>query len=142
MKRIVVIILVICTLLFSGCAVLQEMKEGTKEAMTLSNEFCSALSEGDIDAAKECLHTESTPNKSELAQYISSLEQKYNIDFSTGIVLKKATSTESAYYDSRYDGSVYSFTYNAVIGGKSTYMFFTIVKNDNGYGIYNFGIEQ
>ena len=34
MKRIVVIILVICTLLFSGCAVLQAMKGGTKEAMT------------------------------------------------------------------------------------------------------------
>ncbi|MBQ5761548.1 MAG: hypothetical protein IIW02_01880 [Clostridia bacterium] len=30
MKRIVVIILVICTLLFSGCAVLQAMKEGAK----------------------------------------------------------------------------------------------------------------
>ena len=30
MKRIVVIILVICTLLFSGCAVLQAMK-GSKE---------------------------------------------------------------------------------------------------------------
>ena len=62
--------------------------------------------------------------------------------FIDGIVLKKCVGVESTYYDSSYDGSVNELTYSCIIGGKSVYMFFVIIDNDNGQGIYSFGMED
>ena len=65
-----------------------------------------------------------------------------DIDFSDGVAFKLRTGTGSTYYDSNYDGSVHEIEYKIAVGGVTTDFFFVVVKNDSGYGLYNFGIEK
>ena len=78
----------------------------------------------------------------ELSTFITKLEQTHSIDFSDGVAFKRRTGTGSTYYDSNYDGSVHEIEYKIAIGGVTIDFFFVVVKNDSGYGLYNFGIEK
>ncbi len=142
MKKLLAILLMICTLCLSGCGILKELKDGMDEAIVLVEDFLTALSENDLDTAKCYLHPDSTPSTDELSEFVSKLEQTYSINFFDGVTFKRLTNTGSAYYDSSYDGSVHEIDYEIVVGGVSVDFFFTVVKNDSGYGIYNFGIEK
>ena len=142
MKKILAIILVLCTLCLSSCGILKELKAGMDEAIVLVEDFCTALSNDDFDTAKGYLHPDSTPNQDELSTFITKLEQTHSIDFSDGVSFKRRTDAGSTYYDSDYDGSVHEIEYEISVGGVTTHFFFVVVKNDNGYGLYNFGIEK
>ena len=142
MKKILAIILVLCTLFLSSCGILKELKAGMDEAIVLVEDFCTALSNDDFDTAKSCLHPDSTPKQAELSTFITKLEQTHSIDFSDGVAFKRRTGTGSTYYDSDYDGSVHEIEYKIAVGGVTTDFFFIVVKNDSGYGLYNFGIEK
>ena len=142
MKKILAIMLVLCTLCLSSCGILKELKTGMDEAIVLAEDFCTALSNDDFDTAKSYLHPDSTPKQDELFAFITKFEQTHNIDFSNGVAFKRRSGTRSAYYDSSYDGSVHEINYEIVVGGVSVDFFFNVVKNDNGYGIYNFGIKK
>ena len=138
MKKILAIILVLCTLCLSSCGILKELKTGMDEAIVLAEDFCTALSDDDFDTAKGYLHPDSTPNQEDLFTFIAKLEQTHNIDFSDGVAFKHRSGIRSAYYDGNYDGSVHEIDYTIVVGGVTTDFFFVVVKNDSGYGIYNF----
>ena len=142
MKKILAIILVVCTLCLSSCGIFKELKAGMDEAFVLVENFCTALSNDDFDTAKGYLHPNSTPNQNVLFAFISRLEKTHSIDFSDGVAFKHRRGIRSAYYDSSYDGSVHEIDYEIVVGGVPVYSFFIVVKNDNGYGLYNFGIEK
>lgn len=142
MKKILAIILVFCTFCLSSCGMLKELNTGKDEAFVLVENFCTALSDDDFDTAKGYLHPDSTPNQDELSTFIAKLEQTHSIDFSDGVVFKKRDWTSSTYYDSSYDGSVHEIEYKIAVGGVTTDFFFVVVKNDNGYGVYSFGIEK
>ena len=96
----------------------------------------------DLETAKTFLHPDSTPKRDNLSSYIEKLETTHSIDFSLGVAFKSTTGFSSTYYNSIYDGSVHEASYKIVVGGVSVKCFFTVVKNDNGYGIYSFGIEK
>ena len=142
MKKIFAIILMFCMFCLSSCGILKELKGGMQEATVLVEDFCTALSNDDFNTAKEYLHPDSTPSKAELYSYVIKLEQTNGVDFSDGVAFKRRNGVGSTYYDSNYDGSVHEIEYDIVVGGISKDFFFTVVKNDNGYGLYNFGIEK
>ena len=47
---------------------------------------------------------------------------------------------ERAYYDAYYGGSYYKFQFELLINSKTLNLYFVIVDNDIGYGIFYFGI--
>lgn len=141
MKKLLAVLLVLCTLFLSGCGMFEFMG-GVGDATDLVKEFCVALSEDDFDTAKDCLHPDSTPSKDNLSDYILQLEQNLNINFSNGVKFKRRTGIESTYYDSEYRGSVHKIDYQILIGSVNTQFFFIVVKNNNGYGLYSFKIEK
>ena len=141
MKKLFAVIILLCTIFLSSCGILKELKAGMDDAMILVENFCIALADDDLDGAKEYLHSNSTPSKDGLASFVLKLEQTNNIDFSDGVAFKRRTAAASTYYDSKYDGSVHEITYTMVISKKTIDFFFVVVSNDNGYGIYNFGVE-
>ena len=142
MKKILVIVLLFSMLSLSGCAIFRELKAGMDEAATFAEDFCKDLAKDDLVAAQNKMHPDSTPGKNELSTYLANLEQINDIDFSNGVAFKRRIETSSTYYDSQYDGSVHQFTYEIVVGNKSVNCFFVIVSNDQGYGIYSFGILE
>ena len=142
MKKVLAIIFVLCTLCLSSCGILKELKAGMDEAIVLVEDFCIALANDDFDTAKGYLHPDSTPKQDELSTFITKLEQTHSIDFSDGVAFKRRTGTGSTYYDSDYDGNVHEIEYKIAVGGVTTDFFFVVVKNDSGYGLYNFGIEK
>ena len=142
MKKILAVLLVLCTLFLSGCGMFKDVIGGMGEATDLVEEFCIALSEDDFDTAKDCLHPDFTPSHDNLSDYILQLEQKLNINFSNGVKFKRRTGIESTYYDSEYGGSVHKIEYKIVVGSVDTQFFFVVVKNNNGYGLYSFKIEK
>lgn len=141
MKRLLAIILALCTLSLSGCAIFEQLQDGMGEAFGTVVAFCEALEEENYDAAATLLHAQSTLNKENLSAEIAKLEKTHGIDFSDGITFKHRTSFSSSYYTSEYDGSAYEASYEIFVGKVSVTLFFTVVRNDSGYGIYHFGLE-
>ena len=143
MKKILfLLVLMLCTFCLFSCDIFKELKEGMQESNILIEDFCSALANDDLETAKTFLHPDSTPKRDNLSSYIEKLETTHSIDFSLGVAFKSTTGFSSTYYDSIYDGSVHEASYKIVVGGVSVKCFFTVVKNDNGYGLYSFGIEK
>lgn len=140
---LVAILLVVCLFALSGCGLFAELKQGLKDAVAVAEDFCVALADGNWTAAQECLHPDSvSPTANNIRSFVSQMENTHNVDFSDGVAFKMRTSFRSAYYDSSYDGMVHEFTYNVSIGGVDTSIFFVVVKNDAGFGIFSFGLEK
>ena len=142
MKRFLPILLLICTLYLSSCGMFKELMAGKDEATVFAEDFCLALAADDIETAKAFLHPDSFTDSTVLSAYVRDLEQLYHFDFSNGVVFTRVTDWESAYYDSYYGGSVHELEYEMTVGGKAVEFFFTVEKNDRGYGLYNWGVDD
>ena len=140
MKKLIIAIIIVCTLTLSGCSIFNQIKEEMALAYELAENFCNKLTEEDIDQAKEMLHPQSNPSADQLEQYVSYFEGQHSIDFSAGVSFNRHTRFSASYYNSNYGGSVYEFNCIATIGSQVIELYFLVVKNDNGYGIYNFGV--
>ena len=140
MKRIMIAITILCSMMLSGCGIIEELRSGSDASVVLCEDFCTAISSDDFNTARKYLHPDSTPSAADLKEFLSNLEADFEIDFSDGLVLKRRKGSGMTYYDSIYDGSVYELTYEIVLGGSEIDMFFTVVKNDIGFGIYAFGV--
>ena len=142
-RKTKIIILTIC-ICFSVCMTLLMINfiSKIKDSRDFAKDFCSYIVEDDIESAKEMLHQDGKIKQEELLEYILKIEKKYKMDFSNGIIFKKITDYSHTAFDGEYRGSVHIFTYQIVVNGLATYSSFTIVDNNNGYGIYNFSIHN
>ena len=64
-----------------------------------------------------------------------------NIDFQKGIEIEEYTGFYSSLYDSTGGGSSYQLAMITNIGDSTVEFAIEIVKNETGYGIYNFVLD-
>ena len=108
------------------------------EAKALINDFFVAIVAEDYDKAESFLHPE---RPADLESFLLNVEQEENVDFQAGIEIEKYTGLSSSMYDSTVNGSTYELTMRTKVGDKAVKFTIEIVKNENGYGIYNLDLE-
>lgn len=108
------------------------------EAKLFIEDFLEAVEAQDYEKAKTYLHPE---RPVDLGAFLEEVESQEEMDFQAGIELEKYTGFSSSYYNSDVDGSRYEVTIKAKVGGKNVEFTVEVVKNDKGYGIYNFVID-
>lgn len=107
------------------------------DAMEHINVFLDAIETKDYEQASTLLHPE---RPVDLESFFEGLKTEKDLDFST-IEITKYTVSSFAYYDSAVGGSTYSLNMNVKVGDSEIKMKIEIVKNSNGYGIYNLDID-
>lgn len=110
----------------------------TDEAKAFINDFFEAVSADDFEKANTFLHPE---RPADIKTFFEGVESETGIDFSSGIEIEKYSGFRYSYYDSSVGGSAYEVTIKASVGDKAIEFVVEIVKNDQGYGIYNFDID-
>lgn len=134
MKKIVSIFLVLLFVIsLSACS----GGISSDEAKSYINGFFEMVASEDYEAAEEFMHPE---RPADLQEFFEALENEKNVDFSS-ISIEKYTRFKSSFYDSSVDGSNCSLTMKIAVSDKIIQMEIEIVKNDNGYGIYNLDID-
>ena len=108
------------------------------EAKALINDFFAAIVAEDYDKAESFLHPE---RPADLEAFLLNVEQEENVDFQAGIEIEKYTGFSSSMYDSTVNGSTYELTMRTKVGDKAIKFTIEIVKNENGYGIYNLDLD-
>ena len=108
------------------------------EAKALINDFFAAIVAEDYDKAESFLHPE---RPADLEAFLLNVEQEENVDFQAGIEIEKYTGFSTAMYDSKVNGSTYELTMRTKVGDKTVKFTIEIVKNENGYGIYNLDLD-
>ncbi len=108
------------------------------EAKTFINDFFAAIVAEDYDKAEEFLHPE---RPADLETFLLGIENEEGIDFQSGITIERYTSVSSAYYDTSVEGSTYELTMRTKVGDDTVKFTIEIVKNENGYGIYNLDLD-
>lgn len=82
------------------------------------------------------------PNRSiDIEKYFNNYEARSGIDFQNGIKVKKYTEYSYSVYDSDVDGSEYELEIRITVDGKTFEINIDIVRNDNGYGIYEIDLD-
>lgn len=109
-----------------------------EEAKTFISDFLGAVAEGDYERAQTFLHPE---RPADLKTFLDGIEADTGLDFSAGIEIERYTGFSSMFYDSSVNGSAYELSFRARVGDTSVRMAIEIVKNEAGYGIYNFNID-
>ena len=134
--RMIVAIMIACLFVSS----LVSCGNGIKgdEAKAFINDFFAAIVAEDYDKAEGFLHPE---RPADLEAFLQNVEKQANVDFQAGIEIEKYTGFSSSLYDSSVDGSTYELIMRAKVGDKQVRFTIEIVKNEIGYGIYNFDID-
>lgn len=134
--RMIVAIMIACLFVSS----LVSCGNGIKgdDAKVFINDFFAAIVAEDYDKAEGFLHPE---RPADLEPFLQNVEKQANVDFQAGIVIEKYTGFSSSLYDSSVDGSTYELIMRAKVGDKQVRFTIEIVKNEIGYGIYNFDID-
>lgn len=139
MKKILAMVLSL-TLCLSGCTIFQQLLEEADKAVVVAEEFCFALANDDMDNAKSFLHPNWETKKGSFEKYLLDFESKNGIDFSDGVAIKSRFDKAATAYDSNYDGSIFKIGISIFVGNKELKLYFIIVDNTSGYGIYDFGL--
>lgn len=134
MKKIVSLLMAaVLTLTFSACSGgIQE-----DEAKAHIHAFFSAVEAEDYELAATFLHPE---RPADLKAFFEGLESEKDLDFSN-IEIVNYTGFSSTNYDSVLDGSAYSLKMDTSVSGEAVKIEIEIVKNGNGYGIYNLDVD-
>lgn len=134
-NAIFTIVLCMCIVLLSSCS------GGIKgsEAKAYINEFFTAVAGEDYSKAEAMLHPD---RPADLEAFFTSMEKTLNVDFQKGIEIEKYTGFSSSYYDSTVKGSTYELTMKTKVGDETVKFTIEVVKNENGYGIYNLDIKE
>ena len=138
MKKVLSLFLVVAMLLLSGCSAL---KENIKDGAEFVRSFCEILTNGDNYKTYELFHPDSEMTMGEFAFYVvnSQIQEGYN--FSEGITVGRCTGY-SVSYGRKYNGTLYEYTYKMKIGEVDAIGSFSVLENEEGYGIYSFNIEK
>ena len=134
--RMIVAIMIACLFVSS----LVSCGNGIKgdDAKAFINDFFAAIVAEDYDKAESFLHPE---RPADLEAFLLNVEQEENVDFQAGIEIEKYTGFSSSMYDSTVNGSTYELTMRTKVGDKTVKFTIEIVKNENGYGIYNLDLD-
>ena len=134
MKKIIAVFLVVM-LVFSLCACSKGISG--KEAKQHVNEFLEKVKAEDYSAAEEYLHAE---RPADIQMFFEGLEHAEGVDFST-VSIKEYTGLRSTLYDSTVGGSTYTLMMKLSVSGKTAELEIELVRNENGYGIYNLDVD-
>ena len=104
------------------------------EAKATINDFFAAISSEDYAKAEALLHPE---RAADMEEFILTVEKDKGIDFSKGIKIEDYTGFSSAVHDSSVGGSRYELSIKTSVGEAPVDFTIEVVRNDNGYGIYN-----
>lgn len=136
-KHIISVLLILVFALFMfGCS---ENKVSKNEAKEQASALVNAVSAGNFADAEKLLH----PSRQiDLEAYFNREEAEENVDFQSGIEIVKYTGFSSALYDSEVDGSEYELEMNISVSGKTLELKVDVVRNDQGFGIYEIDIDD
>ena len=138
--RVLSILAALCLLLASLTACSGGVTR--EETQTASESLFVALSEGDYEAAAALFHPDKSKTPDELSSYCEMLVADYDVDLTDGAVIERYTGMTSAFYDSNVDGSLYELVMEIKVGDTSTIFRVQVVRNDAGFGIWNFAFVR
>ena len=119
-----------------GCS---ENKVSRDEAKEQASKLVNAVSSGSFDEAEKLLH----PNRQiDIEALFARKETEYNVDFQSGIEIVRYTGFSSALYDSEVDGSEYELEMNVSVSGRTLELTVDVVRNEQGFGIYEIDIDD
>ena len=133
---VVAVLVIAAVLSLSSCGI---DKDEAKEDML---SFLEAVEAERFDDAKALLHPELIEKTTDFATAIHSLEERCGIDFSDGITINKTVNMQYSLYNSDYNGSGYELTFYATVGEADVYITLRVVENNDGYGVYYFGVDN
>lgn len=133
-NNLIIALCLFSLIIFTGCS----GGISRDDAKAHINGFFDAVEASDFEKAETFLHPE---RPADLEEFFDTMKNDEQLDF-TSFEITKYTGFSSAYYDSSVGGSTYKLRFNADVGDVSTSIEIEIVKNDNGYGIYNFNIDK
>jgi hypothetical protein len=107
------------------------------DAKSFVNDFLSTVADGDYAKAESFLHPD---RPADLQNFFESIEKEKNVDFSI-IKFERYTGFESSVYNSAVDGSMYSIEMDISVSDRAADLEVELVRNDNGYGIYEIDID-
>lgn len=144
MKKVCILILIIsCLLCTTSCESMNELLHtvhGMRQAAYLARDFWNAIGEGSIDEAKSMIHPDSALCGDELENYLSTLENEYDMDFSDDLwVLDDSHTMISA--DERFERA-YVTECVIVINDTSYTVTMLTLYDERGFGIYSFTIIE
>lgn len=128
-----VLVVIIVILSFAGCS----GGISRDDAQAHIRDFFDAIETKDYEQACALLHPE---RPADLETFFEGLSYAEDLDFSK-IEITKYTGFSSSFYDSTVGGSTYSLSMNVKAGDNEIKMKIEIVRNDNGFGIYNFDVD-
>jgi hypothetical protein len=139
MKRIgkislTVFLIACCLILLASCG----GGIGGDEAKQWVRDFFVAIEEEDYELAESYLHPE---RPADMEEWFLFVEEEKELDFQKGIEIQYEEFVSSAYYDSTVSGSTYELGIEVRVGEKTAYILIELVKNENGFGIYNFQLN-
>ena len=109
-----------------------------EEAKAFINDFFAAIVAEDYEKAESFLHPE---RPADLDSFLPDIEKNEGLDFQAGIEIERFTGFSSSLYDSTVNGSTYELRMRTRVGEANVIFTIEIVKNENGYGIYNLNID-
>lgn len=138
MKRLLLLVLGIVLTIssFTGCAwyndLMQPYYEERDLAYECAEQFILAIANDNFETARTYLHPEIRDVEDIPENRIYELEEKYNFDFSDGVIFKTTIvgPIEIGTDDVEYNGG-----FKLIIGDEIFDLYFVVTKNDSGFGI-------
>lgn len=137
MKKLVICVMLATLLLFTSCG----SGISSDEAKNTLNDFVTCISQERYDDAVQLMHPSLGTTAEYLSSFITTVELGEGVDFSSGVEILGYDGFSSSLYNSQVDGARYELECNARIGLHRCEITIEIVKNDAGYGIYNFEVD-
>ena len=113
---------------------MQPYYEDMELAVEYAKSLILAVGNDDFETAKKYLHPEIINMENILEKKIYTLEEKYNLDFSNGVVIKSITDETIAINNIR---SNYTARFKLIVGEEDFELYFVATRNNNGFGISN-----
>lgn len=134
--KIIAIALVCC--LFTLSLVSCSGSVTREEALTATNEFLTALETEDYEKAKTLLHPDLVVD---LEPAVKGIEDSLGVDFQEGVTIENHTGFRVS-MNTTVMGSQYEMTMQAKIGDVLVELEVSVVRNNNGFGIYSFYVNK
>ena len=153
MKKALIVLLILCNVFLLSCEGIltsfefaftgrEEFFAEQQKAIALGENFCFALSDDDIQTAESYLHPDSPLCNDALPISVLLIELVNEVDFSRGVAFSdRELGTSYANLqnlEGYHQGYCYCFTLKVVIEGKIIKLYFEVVSNEKGFGIYTF----